>query len=180
MEVDELDGLGLCERSLRVDQQVEEGVDPLQLIVCYGSNGLLAHGALVGVARRLVVVRVRDETRTCAHDGERIDLQVGRPGADAMLVQGDEGVVLFVDVEVLDEPLLEEVGEGAAVAEHLLDVLVGHKRPAVLDDDERATDSTAVARDVDSPLPSVGVDGDELSQTTPPSHCSEKLYEVLR
>jgi hypothetical protein len=39
---------------------------------------LLAHGTLIRVARRLIVMRERDETGAHAQDGEGLDLEVGR------------------------------------------------------------------------------------------------------
>mmetsp|Transcript_44537 Transcript_44537/g.140517 ORF Transcript_44537/g.140517 Transcript_44537/m.140517 type:complete len:346 (+) Transcript_44537:1814-2851(+) len=100
-------------------------------------------------------------------------------GADAMLVEGDERVVLLVHIEVLNQPFLEEVGERPAVAENLLDVLVSDERPAVLDDDQRTADAPPIARDVHSALPGVGVDGHKLPQATSPPHRSQELHEVL-
>ena len=46
---------------LGVDQQVEEGVHGVELVVGHIAHGLLPHGALVGVAGGLVVVRVGDQ-----------------------------------------------------------------------------------------------------------------------
>ena len=63
---------------LRVREQVHECVDAVALVVADGSHRLLAHGALVRVARRLVVVRVRYEAGADAEDGEWFDLQVRR------------------------------------------------------------------------------------------------------
>jgi len=42
------------------------------------THGLFAHGALVRVARRLVVVWIRNQTSTDAKDRERLDLEVSR------------------------------------------------------------------------------------------------------
>ena len=40
------------------------------------THGLLAHGTLVGIPRRLVVVRVGDQTSTHTKNGERLNLQM--------------------------------------------------------------------------------------------------------
>lgn len=105
---DEFDRASPAHGGLRVDHEVEEGVDPLELVVGDGADCLLSHGALVRVSRRLVVVRVGDEAGDGAEEAEGLDLEVSRVGEDLGLVEGDVGVVLLVDVEVLDEPLVEE------------------------------------------------------------------------
>jgi len=53
VEVDELYGLGLCQGTLRVHQEVEERVDALQLIVRDGADGLLAMARVARVVRQV-------------------------------------------------------------------------------------------------------------------------------
>eukprot|EP00964_Phaeocystis_antarctica_P014719 scaffold8129_cov35-Phaeocystis_antarctica.AAC.1 len=86
---DEVDRARLDERPVWVDEHVpdehvHDGVDAVPLVVRDWAHGLLAHRALVGVPRRLVVVRVRDEAGAHAQDGERIDLhmRVARAGGE--------------------------------------------------------------------------------------------------
>ena len=55
------------------------------------THSLFAHGALVGVSRRLVVVGVRDEACTHSENSERLNLQVGRRSVETR----KEGNVLF-------------------------------------------------------------------------------------
>ena len=57
------------------------------------THSLFAHGALVGVSRRLVVVGVGDEACTHSENSERLNLQVGRRS----VVTTKEGNVLFND-----------------------------------------------------------------------------------
>ena len=97
---------------MRVDHEVEEGVDSVELVVGDGSDGLLSHGALIGVSGRLVVVRVGNETGDGSEDGEGFDLEMGGSRDDHVLVESDEGVVLLVTIEVLDDSGSEEVVEG--------------------------------------------------------------------
>ena len=106
---DELDRLCLDHRLLRVDHQVEQGVDSVELVVGDRSDRLLSHRALVRVSRGLVVMRVGDETGDGSEDGEGLDLEVGRAGDDEVLVQRDERVVLLVTVEVLNQSTGEKV-----------------------------------------------------------------------
>ena len=61
---------------LGIDQEVEEGVHGIELVVGNVAHGLLAHGALVGVARGLVVVRVGDQAGHHAQHCERLYLQM--------------------------------------------------------------------------------------------------------
>ena len=77
---------------------------PSLVVVSNDAHGLLAHGTLVCVSRRLVVVGVRNQARTRAQDGERLNLEVGRLGADVPLVQRNERVVELVHVQVFDHP----------------------------------------------------------------------------
>ena len=106
---DELDRLGLHDGFLRIHQQIHQGVHAVQLVERDVSHRLLPHRALIRVPRRLVVVRVRDDTRAHAQQSERLDLQVRRLRRDLALVQRDVRVVLLVDVQVLDEPLRQKV-----------------------------------------------------------------------
>ena len=49
-----------------------------EMVLTRLTHRLFAHGALVRVARRLVVVWIRNQTGTDAKDGERLDLEVCR------------------------------------------------------------------------------------------------------
>ena len=89
-----------------VDEEVERrDVDALLLIECDGADGLLPHGALVGVSRRLVVVGERNERGDDAEDGDGVDLHVGVGGGEVAVGDGDEAGVLLVDVDVFDDAL---------------------------------------------------------------------------
>ena len=61
---------------MRRGQSAQDRVYPVGLVVRDQPHRLLAHCTLVRVARRLVVVRVRDEPRAHAEDRERVDLHV--------------------------------------------------------------------------------------------------------
>ena len=123
---------------MRVDEIVEQGVDAIALVAGDGAHGLLAHGALVRVARTLIVVRVGDQSGAHAQQRERLDLQMGRLLADAVLVDGDETVVLFVDVQVFDQTVVQEVFEGAVAVGQLRHVLLTHLRLPLGHDDVRS------------------------------------------
>ena len=63
IKFDEADGFGGTEWLLWIDHQVQQGLDPVELIVAYCANGLLTHSTLIGVPRRLIVMRIGNETR---------------------------------------------------------------------------------------------------------------------
>ena len=70
--------LGFDHGFLRIDQRVQECIDAVLLVVTCGSHGLFTHGTLVRVSRRLVVVRIRNETGANAQQSERLDFQMSR------------------------------------------------------------------------------------------------------
>jgi hypothetical protein len=182
---------------LGVDHEIEEGVDPVELVVADGADRLLSHGALVGVSGRLIVMRVRDQSSDGSEDGEGLDLQMGRPRHDHVFVEGDERVVLLVAVEILDEAGGKKVVEGVAARFEALNpyksvsrkdsveektggtqahlhVGVGHSRNASIDDDHGSTDPSSIAGDIDDSMMMVDVDADELGHLA----CSTELSEV--
>ena len=59
---------------LRVGQQVVESVVAHEFIESDDTLGLLAHGALEEVSRRLVVMGVRDDTCHNSHNSVWVDL----------------------------------------------------------------------------------------------------------
>ena len=162
-----------------IEQEIDDGVDAVLLVVGDRSHGLFSHGALVGVAGRLVVVRVGNEPSTDPEDREWLDLEVGGAAIDVGLVESDVTVVLLIHVEVLHQPLVEKILELHPPGEQL-DVLFGDFRlPVLPDDDVRPTDSAAVRGDEDTLLPVVGVDGDELVESARSPHDSEHTDETL-
>lgn len=80
---------------LRVHEQVQERVQARQLVEPRRPHRLLAHRALVSVARGLVVVGEGDQAADDAHDGEGLDLEVGVARAALVLVHGDKGGCFF-------------------------------------------------------------------------------------
>ena len=109
LEVDELNGARLHHGLVRVDEVVEERIDAVTLIPGNRAHGLLSHGALVRVARTLVVMRVRDEAGADSQQGERLNLQMTRLWANARFVDGNVAVVLFVHVQILNKALVHEI-----------------------------------------------------------------------
>jgi hypothetical protein len=68
-------------------QKVEQCVDAIELVVGDGTNGLLTHSALIRVARRLIVVRVRDETGHHSQNGHWVDFQMRVFESDVVIAQ---------------------------------------------------------------------------------------------
>lgn len=55
------------------------------------------------------MVGIGNKARYGAQNCERFDLQVGRGGDNIRFVKRDIRIVLLIDIEVLDQPLLEKV-----------------------------------------------------------------------
>lgn len=105
-EVEQVEDTRAHHRHHGVHEEVERrDVHALLLVAGDGSNGLLSHGALVGVSRRLVVVGIRDQRRDDAEDRHRVDFHVCVRGRDVPVADGDETRVLLVHVNVLDDSL---------------------------------------------------------------------------
>jgi hypothetical protein len=54
------------------------------------------------------MMRIWNKTRYGSEEGERLNLDVCGRGDNLGFVEGDVGVVLFVDVEVFDEAFVKE------------------------------------------------------------------------
>ena len=117
-----LNRLGRYDRLLRIHHEVQECIDAVQLIVANRTDGLLTHGTLVRVTRRLIMVRIRHETSHGTQQREALDFQVRRAGLDIMLEQRDIGVVLLVYVEVLDKSVAQKVVKRHGPCLQLVDV----------------------------------------------------------
>mmetsp|Transcript_57798 Transcript_57798/g.152058 ORF Transcript_57798/g.152058 Transcript_57798/m.152058 type:complete len:514 (+) Transcript_57798:764-2305(+) len=184
VELHEVQRLARAQRLLRVDQAEQERVGPVVLVHRDAAHGLLAHRALVGVPRRLVVVGVGDEARDDAEQRERLDLEVRRVLRDVRGLQRDEEVVLLVHVDPLHDPLLQEVLERHPPflrrLRHQRDVLLREEAGlAVLDDDERAAEPTGVGGDDDGAPALVLEDGHELADAPEPAQELEVGHELL-
>jgi hypothetical protein len=96
---------------LRVDHEVKEGIDTEKLVVSNGTNSLLTHSTLVGVPRRLVVMRIWNKTGYGSKYSERFDFEMGGVMFNFILLNGNVGVVLFVTIQILNQTLLQKVVE---------------------------------------------------------------------
>ena len=99
---------------------------------------LLAHGTLVGVARGLVVMRVRDEPRHDPQHGEGLNLQVCGVRPTLGLIQGHQGIALLIHIQVLHQTMVQEVVEAPFTVLQLGNVVGCDTRHAVVTDDQRA------------------------------------------
>ena len=77
------------------------------------------------------IYRVRNQPGTSAHDRKGIDFKMRSLRRDEFLVQGNHRVVLFIDVEVLDQPLFDKVSKDPAVIDDLLDVIRRDERNTI-------------------------------------------------
>ena len=56
-------------------------------------------------------MRVRDQTSNDSQDCERVNLHVSRSLGHKLLIHGDEGIVLLIYVQILDNALSQKVLE---------------------------------------------------------------------
>ena len=148
-EAQELHGACGGERLLRIEEDVRERVHANVIVGDVDAHGLLAHGALVGVTRRLVVIGKGYDAGAHAQYHRRMDLAVGVRGAVLLLLEvlgihGDHARLLLERVHVLDHALgdqvLPRVGLGVALGLlELLDVAPLEQQFLLLDDEQRAT-----------------------------------------
>ena len=92
-----------------------------------------------------------------------------------MFIECNVAVVLLVYVEVLDESLMDKIVEHHLLVDELLDVLLVDPGDSSPHDDVGATESAAVAADVDAPGLHVGVDGHENVKETVTAHQFERF-----
>mmetsp|Transcript_59656 Transcript_59656/g.129706 ORF Transcript_59656/g.129706 Transcript_59656/m.129706 type:complete len:456 (-) Transcript_59656:728-2095(-) len=103
--------VGFHKGLLRVEKHVSEGIHAEVVVGDVNPHGLLAHSALVGVSRGLVVVRERDDGATNAQDDAGVDLTVGvlvRVAVGAVQIvdkHGDHARLLLLGVNELNESL---------------------------------------------------------------------------
>eukprot|EP00955_Chlamydomonas_euryale_P015280 163320-Chlamydomonas_euryale.AAC.1 len=121
--VDEPGGLRAHERPLGRVQHVRARVEPPPEVGHRQPDRLLAHRALVRVARRLVVVGERDAARDDAQHRDRRQLGVrvaggAAAGAQARAADADQRVVALLHVEVLDRARAHELLPRRLAREH--------------------------------------------------------------
>jgi hypothetical protein len=105
----QFDRFGFHHGLLRVHGQIQQSIDPIQLVVPNSTNGLFSHSALVGISGRLIMMRVWDEPRHSTENGEGFDFKVCSGLHDVGLIQGDVRVILFVYVEIFNQSSAEKV-----------------------------------------------------------------------
>ena len=112
-------GFGGHQRLLGVGEHVRGGVHALSVVADVHAHGLLAHGGLVGVSRRLVVVGEGNDRGAHAQDHGGMDLavRVGRAaavlhaGAHGLQIHADHAVLLLLRRDVLDQAVQHQVRE---------------------------------------------------------------------
>lgn len=99
----------LDKRTARVAEKLGVLIDALGVIQGEHTHCLLAHGGLVGISRRLVVIRERDRRRHMTQDHVRVNFAVGVVlGAKILGLQSNEQGLGLCRINVLDtrpEPL---------------------------------------------------------------------------
>mmetsp|Transcript_29662 Transcript_29662/g.73494 ORF Transcript_29662/g.73494 Transcript_29662/m.73494 type:complete len:237 (-) Transcript_29662:2039-2749(-) len=141
------------QRLLRVEQHVRQSVHAQLKVGHIHAHGLFTHGALVGVARGLVVVRERDDGPADAENHGRVDLTVRVHVLHVTLIprhaprlhqildgHGNHRGLLLLGIHVLDAPVGHQVVP--SVPRHVLflqhlDVSFPDLEPLVLYDEQR-------------------------------------------
>ena len=103
VEVDQVQDLCLHEGFLRIHEEVQQSVHPLVLVVGHASHGLFSHGTLVGISRRLIVVRVWNQPSTNSQDGEWFYLQMRSLLIKVTLPESNEAIILLIHIKILDQ-----------------------------------------------------------------------------
>lgn len=129
---------------LRVGHQVEQGVDPIQLVVTDRTDSLLTHSALISVSGRLVMMRVRNQACDDTQDGERVNFHVSCLVTHISLVQSDEAVVFLVHIKVLDDALSNEIRKIFEAESKVVDVILFQQGSPVLAHDKGSDEAAAI------------------------------------
>lgn len=74
-------------------------------------SDLLSHGTLVCVSGRLIMMRVWNEASNYSKDSEGLNLQVSSLLVAILLIEGNEGIVLFIHIQILNQPSFQKVSE---------------------------------------------------------------------
>eukprot|EP00967_Tisochrysis_lutea_P083235 scaffold115591_cov32-Tisochrysis_lutea.AAC.4 len=114
-----------AERFLRIVEHICHGVHPQLVIGDVHAHGLLAHGGLVRVTRRLVVIGEGNDGCADAEDHRRVDLAMGVPVhlvicAQVAEIHCDHHGLFFLSVDLSD----------VFFADHQTLVLHDENRPA--------------------------------------------------
>ena len=123
--IDQLDGLRPNQWGLGVHQHLKHRVHPIQLPVPHYSQRLLAHWALIGVSRTLIVMRPGNEAGHTTKNGQRVDFKMRKILAGYRLrTQRNQCVVFLVDVQLLDQTAPHKIVENHLSGLQLLHVLL--------------------------------------------------------
>ena len=173
LEAQVLHALGGHERFLRIVEHVGERVHSHLVVRGVDSHRLLAHGALVCVPRRLVVVGEGNDRGADAKDHRRMDLAMReRHRLSPLTIQvsethGDHSRLFFLDIDELDKAFLAarlEVPSAARflpdcvswrslslliLVKHHLDVPLSQLQLVVLNDVEGALNAASIRAKLD-------------------------------
>ncbi len=111
---------------MRVHEVVKQCVNAIALVASNRPHRLLAHGALVRVSRRLVVMRIWDQASANSQYSKWFDLQVGRFGGDIRFINCYEAVVFLIDVKVFYKTVVNKIHKVSKSRGKFLHVFVSH------------------------------------------------------
>ena len=95
-------------------------------------------------------MRVRNEARDNAQDGEWVDLHVGRISCNVAFTKSNERVILLINVLIFDHSFPDKVRELLETERQVVDVLLLQDQLALGDDEQWSDKPSSVGCDVDA------------------------------
>mmetsp|Transcript_50660 Transcript_50660/g.133499 ORF Transcript_50660/g.133499 Transcript_50660/m.133499 type:complete len:242 (-) Transcript_50660:206-931(-) len=167
------DTLRPTQRLLRVAQQVQNSIRALKLIEPDGSHGLLAHGTLIGIARGLVVIRMRHQSSHRPQQTQRVDLHVRGLHIQIRHVQGDVQIVFLVHINPFNHGIAQKIIKDHLALDQLHQVLLGEQRNAFVDHNQGPAQSSVISGNENGVKPFVFVDRHKPPNSSPSSETAQ-------
>ena len=118
--------------------------------------------------------------RPYTKDERGVDLKVRVLGSDVRLVDGDEEVFLLLGIDELDRAYLHHVLKLYLASPEGLDLIVGHLRFAVPDNDQGSARSPAIGVDDDVVVELLVGDVDLGRELAAPAHLAHPPDKIAR
>jgi hypothetical protein len=122
---------------------------------------------------------VWNQTSDGAKDGKRLNFEMGRMLVDLVLVDGDIRIVLFVDIQILDDSSGQSIVKVHGTLSKGLEEARRDFGLTLLHHDQRPTYTAFVAGNMNSIVMVVNVDADELRYSAHSPELPEAVEELL-
>ena len=182
-EVEKVQHARANHRHHRVHHHVQRGdVHSLLLVASDGADCLLAHSALIGVSRRLVVIGVGNQRGYDAQDRYWIDLHVRVRRRDVLVRHCDQTRVLLVHVDVLDHASAHQLLDRDRSASNSLRVRFGQERTArfPVENQQRPADAASIARQMHAAANPVVVHAHKRAEQSAATQLPHASHQRLR